>query len=144
MDQLTQAIIDHEGVNRYVYQDTRGFLTIGIGRNVDTRSGRGLSENEISYLLDNDIKLCESKLVNQSFYIHQNDVRQGVFIELVFNMGYAGLMEFRRFIAAMEAKNYELAVNELKDSLWSQQVGASRVNNICYRVLNGTYPSVEA
>ena len=44
----------HEGKRGHAYQDTGGKWHIGIGRNIDP-SGLGLSDDEIEYLLDNDI-----------------------------------------------------------------------------------------
>jgi lysozyme len=45
-----------EGVDRSAYQDHLGFWTIGVGRLIDRRKGGGLSDEEIDYLLQNDVK----------------------------------------------------------------------------------------
>ena len=44
----------HEGVRNQVYKDHLGIETIGVGRNL---RDRGLSDEEVDYLLSNDITL---------------------------------------------------------------------------------------
>ena len=51
----------HEGVKRHVYLCSAGYETLGVGRNV-SQSGLGLSDDEIDYLLDNDIKRVTEEL----------------------------------------------------------------------------------
>jgi lysozyme len=51
----------HEGVRDKVYMCSAGYETIGVGRNI-SESGLGLSEDEIDYLLNNDIKRCREEL----------------------------------------------------------------------------------
>ncbi len=140
MDELIKTIILHEGSNRFAYTDTKGYITVGVGRCLDRRCGHGLSESEIQFLLSNDIKDCLSQLENKPFYIGHDSVRQEVLIELVFNLGMEGLEEFRNFLNAFAFKHYTVAAAELKNSLWAREVHAERVNNICYRIINGKYP----
>ena len=53
---LIRLIEDHEGRRSHIYTDTVGKLTIGVGRNL---TDRGLSDDEIDYLLANDIKIAK-------------------------------------------------------------------------------------
>ncbi len=140
MDDLIKTLKLHEGTNPFVYVDTNGFYTIATGRCVDKRCEHGLSQDEIDYLLANDIKNFTQELSTQPFYIGHDSVRQEVLVELVFNMGLEGLEKFKRFLNAFAFKHYSIAASELRDSLWAKQVHAERVNNICYRIINGKYP----
>ena len=63
LDKLKEQIKMHEGVETVVYLDTEGIETIGVGRNL---KDRGLSDDEIDFMLDNDIIICENELT-QSF-----------------------------------------------------------------------------
>ena len=54
MDKLIEMLRRHEGVEKHVYLDTEGLETIGVGRNV-SKTGLGLSDDEVNYLLQNDI-----------------------------------------------------------------------------------------
>ena len=56
---LIEQLRLHEGVEHKPYTDTVGKLTIGVGRNLDDR---GLSDDEIDYILANDIKIVEDEL----------------------------------------------------------------------------------
>jgi lysozyme len=141
MDELQLTIMAHEGINEFAYRDSLEFWTIGCGRNIDKRCGKGISQDEVVYLLNNDIANCTKQLANKQYYINQSLVRQGTLIELVFNMGLEGLETFVRFLAAMTVNDYDDAVKELASSLWAKEVHQTRVTNICYRILNGSYPT---
>ena len=52
MDKLIEMIKHHEGVVPHAYKDSRGYLTIGVGRLIDEELGGGLSDDEIDYLVD--------------------------------------------------------------------------------------------
>ena len=136
---LASCIILHEGYKKYAYLDSRESLTIGIGRNIDSKSGKGLSDDEIMYLFKNDIKSCEIQLMKLDFYKGQDIVRKEALIELCFNLGLSGLLKFHKMLNALVIKDYEKAIMELKNSLWATQVQEERVKNICSRLLTGSY-----
>ena len=54
---LEKIIQLHEGYKQKVYKCPAGYLTVGIGRNVQTK---GLSIQEALYLLRNDIQECQN------------------------------------------------------------------------------------
>lgn len=56
---LKQLLVSHESYRQFVYSDSTGHLTVGIGRNL---SDRGISTTEAFYLLDDDILYFNSKL----------------------------------------------------------------------------------
>lgn len=140
MTDLLSCLIEHEGIARYAYQDSLGYITIGIGRNVDSRSGKGLTTDEQRYLLNNDIISCRKQLKDFHFYQIQDDIRKDVLVEMCFNMGLPHLIGFKNMISDLEEKIYSSAVRNAKDSLWAKQISPSRLDNICYRLLNGRYP----
>ena len=72
----------HEGVESKVYKDHLGIETIGVGRNL---KDRGLSEDEIDYLLTNDITIIENEL-DKSFpwWRDLDEVRQRALADLAF------------------------------------------------------------
>ncbi len=137
---LRDRIVEHEGMKRFVYNDSLGLATIGIGRCIDPNKGSGLTVDECFYLLANDIESATKQLQPYPWYQIQDTVRAGALIELVFNLGLSGLLKFVKMISAMEAKNYSLAAKELKDSTWFTQVGPKRGNDLVERIRNGQYP----
>ena len=59
MMRLINMLKRHEGVRNKVYMCPAGYETIGVGRNI-SESGLGLSEDEVEYLLKNDILRCRT------------------------------------------------------------------------------------
>jgi len=54
LDALLESLKTEEGFRARAYKCTAGHLTIGYGRNID-ESGLGVTEEEASYLLKNDV-----------------------------------------------------------------------------------------
>ncbi len=117
---LIAQLRKHEGVEHKPYTDTVGKLTIGVGRNLDDR---GLSDHEIDFLLQNDIQLVEEELDQWwSHWRSLNQTRQLVVADMMFNMGRPRLSQFKMFLAALQAADYEMASTEMLDSKWAGQV----------------------
>ena len=129
-DKLRQQIRMHEGVEHKVYEDTEGIKTVGVGRNLEDR---GLSDDEIDYLLSNDIDICVKEL-EQTFdwYDDLDDIRKRVLIDMMFNLGMPRLKKFVNMLKAIEARAWRSAAVEMLDSKWAEQVGnrASRLSEM--------------
>ena len=123
-DQITkieEQLIRDEGLRLKPYFDTVGKLTIGIGRNLDDK---GISEEEAKTLLKNDIKECEVQVLNAlSWAFTMNLPRYAVLLNMCFNLGINGLLQFKNALAAMESEQWEKAATEMLDSKWAAQVG---------------------
>jgi len=137
--QLETKIIEHEGIRRFAYQDSMGKWTIGIGRNINEGSGKGLSTDECWYLLRNDIKDCRNQLKDYDWYKQLDKVRSDAIVELCFNLGLHGLLEFKDMINALQIKQYISAGTFLKNSNWYSQVGKNRGDDLVFRLRNGQY-----
>ena len=84
----------------------------------------GLSDDEIDYLLRNDIVRVQEELSEEyDWFADLDQVRQEAMINLSFNLGATRLRGFRNALAAMAEEDYETAANEFMDSKWSSQVG---------------------
>ena len=135
IDQLTL----HEGSRQFVYKDTTGHWTIGVGRNISI-GGMGLSEEEILYLLKNDIRRVDKELEKAfKFYVGLDPVRRDALINLCFNIGLPRLRKFHLALRSLEVGDYEDAAIELLDSLWASQVG-KRAEDIAHMIRTGEYP----
>lgn len=120
-EQLIQELKRDEGVVLTLYKCSAGKNTIGVGRNVDDR---GITDDESDYLLSNDIDLCIEELrATFPWFQTLSDTRQRVMVNMCFNLGLSRLMGFRKFLAAMEAGEWETAGVEMLDSKWARQVG---------------------
>jgi lysozyme len=118
---LLAQIILHEGKRFKPYKDTVGKLTIGVGRNL---TDVGLSEDEINYLLVNDLKKVEDQLDNNLPWWKDLDViRQRVLIDMAFNMGIRGLLGFTNTLKAVHEMRWNAAAEGMRQSKWAKQVG---------------------
>ena len=118
---LKGLLVQHESYRQFPYSDTTGHLTVGIGRNL---SDRGISTTEAVYLLDDDISYFTSKLNHfLPFFVKLDENRQIALLDMCFNLGIQGFLNFTQMIVALESGNYELAAKEMLDSKWAQQVG---------------------
>lgn len=110
-----------EGVRAKPYRDSVGKLTIGVGRNLDDV---GLRPDEIALCLENDIAAAEAdaRVLFEGFdRLSAN--RRAVLVNMAFNLGRDRLAGFKKFRAAVDARHYALAAEEMLDSRWAQQVG---------------------
>jgi len=124
---LFKQLRTHEGVEKFPYKCTAGYLTIGVGRNIEER---GLLDDEIDFLLDNDINIAIDEVAaTYDWFFDLSEIRQRVIIDMVFNLGLPRFSQFKNMIAAIEAEDFVQASNEMMDSRWAQQVGlrASRL-----------------
>jgi lysozyme len=111
----------HEGVEKFPYKCTAGYLTIGVGRNIEER---GLLDNEIDFLLDNDIEVVMNEVsVTFDWFFELSEVRQRVVADMIFNLGLPRFKQFKNMIAALEAGDWAEAANQMMDSKWAKQVG---------------------
>ena len=123
MSELTEMLRKHEGVRDKVYLCSASYETIGVGRNI-SEDGLGLSDDEIDYLLNNDIKRVREELTEEYYWFAGlNDARQDAMIDLSFNLGQTRLRGFVKALEAMSREEFENAADEFMDSRWSEQVG---------------------
>ena len=106
MNRLVQMLKRHEGVRDKVYMCSAGYETIGVGRNI-SESGLGLADDEIDYLLSNDIRRCKEELIGEYDWFKDLDsVRQEALIDLSFNIGQTKLRKFVKALGHMATGNY--------------------------------------
>ena len=75
-------------------------------------------------MLMNDLEKSWDECCKAFSWISKMDkIRQGVIVELCFNMGLGRLKGFKKMLAACERGDYETASVEMLDSLWARQVG---------------------
>ncbi len=130
MNRLVQMLKRHEGVRDKVYMCSAGYETIGVGRNI-SESGLGLADDEIDYLLSNDIRRCKEELIGEYDWFKDLDsVRQEALIDLSFNIGQTRLRGFVKALGYMDIGDYDKAGDEFYDSRWATQVGGSCIRNL--------------
>lgn len=121
--ELTRQLRGDEGVKAHAYQDHLGFWTIGVGRLVDQRkAGSGLRPEEITFLLNNDIDDRIRELGRRlPWFLALDPARQGVLLNMSFQMGVDGLLAFKNTLRLIERGDYAQAADNMLLSKWAGQ-----------------------
>lgn len=119
---LEQELSTDEGNIPHAYEDDRGYLTIGIGRLIDSRKGGRLSPDEIMLLFNNDVA-SHSAAIYQAlpWAATLSDARQRALINMCFQMGIQGVLLFPDMLAAMEKGDFTAAASAALDSDWAKE-----------------------
>ena len=135
---LIEMIKRHEGSEKFCYKCSTGYETIGVGRNI-SKNGLGLSDNEIEYLLQNDIDRIVTELTEEYDWFNELDsVRRDALIDISFNLGQTKLRSFIKALDAMSNEEWEEAADQFMDSRWSRQVG-NRAKELTEMIRTGHY-----
>ncbi len=128
IESIIEQLITDEGLKTNPYHDTEGWLTIGIGRCLDKK---GITKDEAIYLAKNDVNEVIDKLNRIKGYKSLTNHRQKVIVNMAFNLGFSGVMKFRKMWNAIEKSDFDLASKEMLNSKWATQVGnrAKRLAN---------------
>ena len=138
-DKLIEMLKIHEGVETHAYKCSASKITIGVGRNIDPEGGIGLSEDEIDYLLQNDIDRIITELdFEYDWFSDLNEARQDAMVDISFNLGQTRLRKFQKALTAMARSDWDKAADEFMDSKWSKQVG-NRAKELTRIIRTGEY-----
>lgn len=141
MSRLAQQLRVEEGSVPHAYQDHLGYWTIGVGRLIDERKGGRLRDDEIEYLLKNDIAEKTAEVRTALPWFDQLDeARKGVLIGMAFQMGTEGLLQFKQTLAAIRDQRYYNAAGLMLQSLWAQQT-PERAKRMARQIETGEWQS---
>lgn len=131
---LKNLLVQHESFRQFPYTDTTGHLSIGIGRNL---SDRGISSTEALSLLDDDIFYFSSKLASLvPVFNNLDDNRKIVLIDMCFNLGVNGFLEFKEMLAACDTGNWDEASKQIENSKAAEQ-DVNRYQSLAYIMKTG-------
>ena len=142
-DKLMEELKYDEGVIYRIYKDHLGYPTFGIGHLIvegDTEKGQSVgtpvSEDRVTTAFDADIKLVLNDCVKLfSDFDELPEEVQRVIANMMFNMGYTRLNKFNNFKAAVNARDWNKAADEMIDSRWYRQV-TKRAKRLVLRIRN--------
>jgi len=121
LNDLKQQLIIHEGLELMPYKCSAGYLTIGCGRNLESR---GITYDEAMFLLENDLMLYTAELETAFPVVKELDtVRKMTLINMAFNLGITKLKQFKLMWAAIEDNDFDAASQEMLNSKWARDVG---------------------
>ena len=132
IDKLRDTLKIDEGVKYEIYNDHLGHPTFGIGHLVvesDEEHGKPVgtpvSEDRVNSVFEKDVAI----MIDEAKKIFPNldelpEEAQQVIVSMTFNMGRPRLSQFKKFIAGVNAGDWNKAAVEMMDSRWAKQVGA--------------------
>lgn len=123
MSNIVRQLNGDEGRKPCVYQDSLGYWTIGVGRLVDPRKpGAGLRPKEMDYLLANDVEDRVQELTKRlPWFTTLDEARQGVLVNMSFQLGVDGLLGFRNTLELVRTGKYAEASYAMLQSKWANQ-----------------------
>lgn len=137
--ELTQQLIRDEGRCRSAYKDHLGYLTIGVGRLIDDRKGGGLRDDEIDYLLRNDITDRIDALTRAlPWFQDLDDARKGVLLNMSFQLGVDGLLAFKTTLEHVKFGRYATAAQSMLASKWATQT-PERAHRLSEQLAHGVW-----
>ena len=133
---LREQIARDEGLRLKAYKDAVGKTTVGYGRNLDDT---GISIAEADLMLANDLTRASADvLTHLPWATGLGEVRLAVLVNMSFNLGIGGLMEFTRMLRHCQAGEWTQASNEMLDSKWAGQVGI-RSERLAQQMVTGEW-----
>jgi lysozyme len=129
-DKIKEDLVKHEGYVTEIYLCSEGYATFGIGHMVTETDmeytwpvGTPVTDERILQVFHDDCKIAveDAEKIVEDLYAHPDDVIR-VLVNMVFNLGRPRLSKFKNMIAAVDAKDYAKAADEMVDSKWYRQV----------------------
>jgi lysozyme len=149
---LKAILIFEEGKRSLPYDDATGStinlnsggkITIGVGRNLN---GNPLTDEEIDFLLENDIKTATRKaVVYLGIKKEMHECLKNMAIQIAFCIsektlsGKSGSKAFYEFVQNFKEQEFDIAVAKLRLTPWAQSSSHERVNRIAQTISNITY-----
>ena len=130
VDQLREQLIIDEGQVNEVYHDHLGYATFGIGHLVlegdpeyGLEVGTPVAEDRVIECFAKDVETVieDCKKLHDGWDGYPQEVKQ-VIANMMFNMGRPRLSKFKGMKAAVDARDFKRASEEMVDSRWYTQV----------------------
>ena len=137
-NKLKEELRRDEGCVLHAYEDHLSYVTIGIGRMIDSRKNGGISEDEAEYLLHNDVNKIATTLDSViPWWKDLTDNRQRAVLNMSFQLGVNGLLNFKKMLAALEVGDYRKACVEGLNSKWAKEDTPRRAQRVTRMILEG-------
>lgn len=137
-----------EGYRAKPYIDSEGYPTGGIGIKLGPKGASlGMYQFTIplnvaklwalTHAQDMEAKLSSSNAL-QSVWEALEQPRKDALVNMAFQLGFDGLMNFKKMLAAVRAGNWQEATRQGKDSKWYGQT-KDRASRVLATLENGNY-----
>ena len=131
LEVIKEDLVRHEGYVPEIYMCSEGYSTFGIGHMVTEADmeytwpiGTPVTDERILQVFHEDClnAVADAESLVPDLYEHPDDVIR-IVVNMSFNLGRRRLSQFKKMLAAIEAKDYKEAAKEMMDSRWYHQVG---------------------
>ena len=135
---ITQLRRD-EGEVLHAYQDHLGYWTIGVGILIDQRKGGGLLPEESEFILQNRVRQRREAVAKAlPWFSELDEARQGVLLNMSFQLGVQGLLGFKNTLEEVRKGNYAKASEMMLLSKWATQT-PERARRLAKQMLTGEW-----
>lgn len=141
----------HEGRRAEAYYCSGGYLTQGIGHNLEMnplskeqkskiKNLKSWTDSEINMVLSDDVAQCKV-LMTQLIRGFENfdDERQYALIDMCFQLGARGVSNFKKMLSAMRDGDWDRASAECLDSKYAKKDTPTRAKRIAYLIKTGQW-----
>ena len=121
----------HEGLSLQEYKDSVGKSTIGYGH-LNREGMTELTKSEADKLFDYDFDKHYKEAEALPGFMEATPVQRAGLVNMVFNMGRAGVTRFKKMLGALQSGNAKETFKQAMSSKWASQVGkrASEVSKV--------------
>ena len=143
LDKLRDELESDEGCRYEIYLDHLGYPTFGIGHLIvkgDPEYGKEpwtqVTGSRVKEAFAQDIEtvLTDCERLYEDFYELPEEV-QRVIANMMFNMGLTRLSKFKNMKLSVDARDWNIAADEMIDSKWYYQV-PNRAKRLVERMRN--------
>ena len=125
-DKLVESVKKHEGFRDVVYRDTLNKRTVGFGHlcvEDHWEDGKKYDKKYLEDILKEDLQYAINQGEGMCKDLKISDDAKFLIIEMIFQLGSAGVQKFRRMWSALEENppNYFEAHVQMLDSKWAKQ-----------------------
>lgn len=116
-----------EGFSSKPYYCSEGYPTIGYGKKIGNKGDplpnlTVTEKDELQFLRKRiDQHIREMSVKYNKAWNNCNMTQQAVLISMCYQLGLAGVSNFKKMWLALERKDFDLASTEMLDSLWARQ-----------------------
>ena len=149
---LVRLLKLQEGFRLKAYRCKAGYLTIGVGHNLDQWATAaegayferyGAGEEQVYIWLAEDIKRAweelEASFGEETWWRGLSAPRRMLLIAMSFNLGMPKLRAFKKMFAAIGDGDYDRAAEEMLSSRWALQTEAA-ARRLAQMMRSGSYP----
>lgn len=137
-EKIRKMMVAEEGKWLTLYRCPSGYLTIGIGHNIEQN---GISSAVCDFIFKEDIEvhLDAVKKVFANKWDEFSEIRQMAFLNMVFQMGEFRFRKFKNMIQAAIEERWEDCANHALDSEWAKVQTPARAKRVARMIRENIY-----